>query len=149
MSLLGCLENKISGFDVSSLNFPLWMPQKWISLKFCKAYKEDIFYLRHSGRESWLEGNSIMRHPGRKVLLSIQGGHFLFEAFREGKLVLKYPWNSVFKHSRRRIYFWGIWGGKFNFGASREVCRTQTLLCPRGNFKCQKFKIQTKFWIRL
>ena len=59
--------------------------------KFCKAYKEDIFYLRHSGRESWLEGNSIMRHPGRKVLLSIQGGHFLFEAFREGKLVLKYP----------------------------------------------------------
>ena len=53
--------------------------------KFCKAYKEDIFYLRHSGRESWLERNSIMRHPGRKVLLSTQGGHFSFEAFREAK----------------------------------------------------------------
>ena len=77
-----------------------------------KHTRRTFFYLSHSGRESWLEGNSIMRHPGRKVLLSIQGGHFLFEAFREGKLVLKHPSrgflfillrNSVFKHPRRRI----------------------------------------------
>ena len=39
-----------------------------------------------------------MRHPGRIVLLSIEGGYFSFEAFREGKLV----------------------GGKFSYEASRE-----------------------------
>ena len=39
-----------------------------------------------------------MRHPGRKVLQSIQEEHFLFKAFREVKLV----------------------GGKFNYEVSRE-----------------------------
>ena len=38
----------------------------------------DLF-LRYPGREIH------MRHPGRKVLLSTQGGHFSFEAFREAK----------------------------------------------------------------
>ena len=39
-----------------------------------------------------------MRHPGRIVLLSIQGGCFSFEAFSEGKLV----------------------GGKFQYETTRE-----------------------------
>ena len=57
-----------------------------------------------------------MRHPGRKVLLSIQGGHFSFEAFKEGKLVMG---NSIMRHRGRKNLL-SIQGGHFLFKAFRE-----------------------------
>ncbi len=59
-----------------------------------------------------------MRHPGRIVLSSIQGGYFSFEAFREGKLVggkFNYETSreeSSYKHTRRTFLFEAFREGK-------------------------------------